>query len=232
MVDTATGRPIAPNDDRGLYNSDLELYYKVGYQGVGYRSIKPFPLGLQMIAGNPATATSSPQPVRNGSYPVHYYCESSVATDRERQSEGLGIPNCTSGEVLVMTIEFPQCWDGVNLRSTNGRSHVEYGNWQNTSASITPISDNAGCPPSHPESLPNLKMFVRWRVPSGTDTRNWRLSSDNYTNGPGGYSGHADYVFAWDPSAFQTIVNRCYVAQQDCSYQLGDGRYPLPLRGY
>ena len=126
MIDTATGRPIAPNDDRSVYNSDLEIYYKVGYQGVGYRDIKPFPNGLQMIAGNQASATSEPQRARNGEYPVTYYCEGAAATDRTRNNEGLGIPVCASGQVLVMDIDFPQCWDGVNLRAVNGRSHIEY----------------------------------------------------------------------------------------------------------
>ena len=224
MVDTANGRPIAPNDDRSLYNSDLEIYYKVGYQGVGYRDLVPFPNGLQMIAGNPASGTTPPSPARNGEFPVTYYCESSLATDRARQDEGTGIPICTSGEVLVMDIDFPQCWDGQNLRSANGRSHVEYGRWGGNEDGTTPISENRGCPPSHPVGMPHVEMFVRWRVPPGTDTRNWRLSSDNYTNSPGGYSGHADYVFAWDPSAFPTLKERCYVTQQDCGYQLGDGR--------
>jgi hypothetical protein len=234
MIDTASGRPIAPNDDRSVYNSDLEIYYKVGYQGVGYRDIKPFPNGLQMIAGNQASATSEPQRARNGEYPVTYYCEGAAATDRTRNNEGLGIPVCTSGQVLVMDIDFPQCWDGVNLRAVNGRSHIEYGRWHNGSSvpvGTTPISETAGCPPSHPVPMPHVEMFVRWRVPSGTDTRNWRLASDNYTTGPGGYSGHADYVFAWNATAFPTIVNRCYVAQQDCGYQIGDGRYPVTVRG-
>ncbi len=231
MIDTATGRPLAPNDDRSQYNSDLEIYYKVGYQGIGYRDIKPFPNGLQMIAGNPANATTAPSPARNGSRPVVYYCEGAASNDRTRNREGTNIPVCNSGEVLVMDIDFPQCWDGVNLRATNGRSHVTYGKWHNlNSGETTPISEDAGCPPSHPVSLPHIEMFVRWRVPAGTNTSNWRLSSDNYTNGPGGYSGHADYIFAWEDYAFPTLVTRCYAAQQDCGYQLGDGREPRWIR--
>lgn len=234
MIDTANGRPVAPNDDRSNAQSDLEIYYKLGYQGVGYDDVVPFPNGLQMIAGNPANATTRPALARNGEYPTTYYCEGPGPQDRTRQDEGQAIPVCTSGEVLVMTIDFPQCWDGVNLRSANGRSHVAYGRGYRTSTNEpvpnTPISEDRGCPPSHPVPMPHVEMFVRWRVPQGSDTRNWRLSSDNYTNGPGGYSGHADYVFAWNADIFPTIINRCYKARQDCGYQFGDGREPNAVR--
>jgi hypothetical protein len=230
MIDSSNGRPITPNDDRGSYNSDLEIYYKIGYQGIGYDSIEPFPEGFQMIAGNSANATTASPAVRGGKQPVHYYCESSAPDDRTRGREALHIPVCTSGEVLVMHIIFPQCWDGVNLSSTNGRSHVEYGIWNGDNLPNTPIGQSTGCPSTHPKSLLGVEMFVRYRVPQGTDTRNWRLSSDNYTNGPGGYSGHADYIFAWDPAAFPTIVQRCASKLRDCGYTLGDGRDLVTIR--
>jgi hypothetical protein len=205
MIESRTGRPITPNDDRGRYNSDLEIYYKLGYQGVESNEVRSFPDGIQIIAGNLASATSP----TNGSR-VKYWCEGSVDTDRTRNLEGYGIPRCTQGQVLVMHIDFPQCWDGVNLRSSNGRSHMAYGEW------------GVGCPSTHPVGLPSLAMFVRYRVQSG-DTSSWRLSSDKYSNGPGGYSGHADYIFAWPNKTFDTVVNRCYRTLLDCGYQLGDG---------
>jgi|GEM_PF-6124376 len=219
MVDSRNGRPITPNDDRGRYNSDLEIYYKLGYQGVGYRDVRPFPNGLQIIAGNSASATS---PTTDSK--VKYWCEGSVDVDRTRNLEGYAIPICTQGQVLVMNIDFPQCWDGVNLRSANGRSHMAYGQWRPGN-----VETSIGCPSSHPVGLPSIAMFVRYRVQSG-DTSSWKLASDNYSAGPGGYSGHADYVFAWPENSFQNVINNCYRRLIDCGYQLGDGREPRSPR--
>jgi hypothetical protein len=200
-----------------MWHSDLEIYYKLGYQGVGYQDVRPFPNGLQIIAGNASSATTGSTSSR-----VHYWCENSNQLDRI--SYGVAIPVCTQGQILTMGIDFPQCWDGVNLKTANGRDHMAYGTWQ-----PGPPATSTGCPSSHPVGLPHVEMFVRYHVASG-DTRAWRLSSDKYTSGPGGYSGHADYVFAWDETAFSTVVQRCYNTLFDCHYQLGDGREPASLR--
>ncbi|MDQ3065388.1 MAG: DUF1996 domain-containing protein [bacterium] len=216
MIDTTTGRPIAPNDDRSNYHSDLEIYYKLGYQGIGYTDVRPFPNGLQMIAGNTSSANS---PTPNSK--TKYWCENRTEPRVHLTAHLDYMPTCLAGQILTMSIDFPQCWDGVNLTSTNGRSHLTYGQWMaNVDARYT-----HGCPVTHPVGIPNVHMFIRYAVPSG-DTSRWRLASDNYTTGPGGYSGHADYIFAWDETAFPTVKERCYVAQLDCHYQLGDGREP------
>jgi len=216
IIDTSNGRPIRPNDDRSEYNSDLEIYYKLGYQGIGYQDVRPFPNGLQMIAGNASNATS-PTP---GSH-TKFYCETSDFWSRFGSlPESSSIPSCQRNYFVVMTIDFPQCWDGVNLTTPNGRSHLTYGTW---APGYSPTT--TGCPSSHPVGIPSVKMIVRWKVETnGTST--WKLASDNYSNGPGGYSGHADYIFAWEETAFPTVKRRCYEALLDCHYQLGDGRDP------
>ncbi len=219
MIDVPTGRPIAPNDDRSEYHSDLEIYYKLGYQGVGHRDIRPFPNGLQLIAGNSSTA-NAPTPNTK----TTYWCENRTQPRVELTARLSNIPNCSAGQILTMHIGFPQCWDGVNLTSTNGRSHMAYGTWQPGF-----YENTVGCPSTHPIGVPFIELFVRYAVTTG-DTSNWRLSSDNYTTGPGGYSGHADYIFAWDESAFTTVKERCYVVRVDCYYQLGDGREPRSPR--
>lgn len=219
MIESRTGRPIVPNDDRGQYNSDLEIYYKLGYQGVGYQDVRAFPNGLQIIAGNSATATG---PTENSR--VDYWCEGPVSTDRTRRLEGASIPRCNVGEVLTMHIDFPQCWDGRTLRSENGRSHMAYGTWHNNPTTTV------GCPSTHPVGLPSIAMFVRYRVKAGDDTSTWRLASDKYTSGPGGYSGHADYVFAWPKDSFEKIINNCYRTLSDCGYGFGDGTGPIEPR--
>lgn len=215
MIDRTNGRIIKPSDPRSIYNSDLELYYKLGYQGVGYEEVRPFPNGLHMIAGNSATA-SSPTPDNK----TKYWCETMDPVDRNHRLLGPSIPNCGPNQILVMEIQFPQCWNGRDLTSSNGRSHMAYGTWQPGENRYT-----RGCPSSHPIGLPFVQMFVRY--PTGSSgNANWRLASDRYTNGPGGYSGHADYMFAWDSQAFNLITQNCYRTRIDCAYNLGDGREP------
>lgn len=215
MIDSSTGKIIKPSDPRSRYNSDLEIYYKLGYQGIGYNDVRPFPNGLHMIAGNSAVATG---PTSNTK--TKYWCETMDPVDREHRLSGSAIPDCGRDQILVMEVQFPQCWNGRDLTSSNGRSHLTYGTWQ-------PHNDGTtrGCPSTHPVGLPFVQMFVRYYT-GDTGSANWRLSSDRYTNGPGGYSGHADYMFAWDEEAFPTIKRNCYQARIDCAYNLGDGREP------
>jgi len=117
---------------------------------------------------------------------------------------------------LVSSIEFPQCWDGVNLDSPNHKSHMAYGaGWP-----------DLGCPSSHPVPLAQITQNFRYRVPTG-GMASWRLSSDMYS-GPAGYSGHADWMNGWDPAVFQRVVTNCYRRGLDCQMNLlGDGQMLL-----
>lgn len=223
MVDSRNGRPIEPINDSNGYDSDLEIYYKVGYQGVRNSQIQEIPNGLHIIAGNPAAARSQAElegPSKlgyetagygssQGKYFVTYMCKDMYETPRSERLPSIPT-NCTAGNYLEMAILFPQCWDGRSLTSSNGRSHMAYGR-----------TNQGGCPTSHPVAIPEIEMFVTYRITSG-DTRYWRLSSDNYS-GPAGYSGHADYMFAWDNRAFTDLTRNCYRPNVNCGYSLGNG---------
>lgn len=126
---------------------------------------------------------------------------------------------------LVMLIDFLQCWDGVNLTALNRRSHLVYGEWKPLDSNNGFGRRTTGCPSSHPIGIPHIEMIVRWTVDT-TNSSNWKLSFDNYTSRPGGCSAHADYVFAWDDTAFLVAIDVCYHAYVDCCYSLGDGREP------
>lgn len=237
MVNGTNGRPLSMNGRNTVY-PDLEAYYKLGYQGVSHTATQPFPDGLQLIAGNSSTATG-PNTALNP--PVVYYCDGQSDGRRIQGPEQLYIPACPVGHAVTMHIKFPQCWNG-DLTSTNGRSHMTYGN-------SNPVLGPLGCPPSHPTAFPFVEMLVRYQVQAGEDSSRWRLASDKYTDPRGGFSGHADYIFAWDESAFgdpypndtyvddrdpqqpvtrpkEGVIKRCHNAQRDCHYQLGDGRLP------
>ena len=196
IIDTATGAPVVssdPNDPYVALNA-LQVYYKTGYRGVESEAVRNFPAGLRMIAGTAASTSAQPTNI------VHYSC------DDARLRSTLG--SCAPGQILVMSIVFPQCWDGVNLDSPNHKSHMAYA--------------SGGCPASHPVALPEITQNFRYKVPA-TGMANWRLASDMYS-GPAGYSGHADWMNGWDPAVFQRVVDNCYRGGFDCRMNLlGEG---------
>ena len=177
--------------------------------------IQPFPAGLRMVAGD--SMATSPQDVTR----IEWFCFTGPGFDTGVSQRGNLMPTCAPGQNVAMTIEFPQCWDGVNLDSPNHKSHMAFGvGWP-----------NGGCPRSHPVPLPQITELVRWKVPA-TGMAGWRLSSDMNRSEPAGQTAHGDWMNGWVPDVFATVVQRCYriptSGPRDCSMNLlGDGRMLL-----
>ena len=194
MIDTSNGAPIAP--------AYLQLYYKTGYNGVRPADVTVVPAGLRMIAGNSrATGPGSAQ------HKLDYECQ----TTQHGQLYPAIPRDCAPGELMNMQINFPQCWDGVNLDSPDHQSHM--------------AEASSGCPGSHPVAIPAITFNVKYLVPaSGTST--WRLSSDAYdASQPAGYSGHADWWNGWNEDIIRTVTQNCLQRALECHMDLmGDGR--------
>jgi len=184
MIDTRNGRPLAPGN--------IHVYYKTGYNGIADAAIKPWPKGFRMIAGASSSRVAQSQ--------IIYRCN-----DGPSQSF---IPTCNG--TVVMSVAFPQCWDGVNLSSPDHKSHVAY-------------PSGGRCPSSHPVPTPELTINVEYSTSYG-DSSTWRLSSD-INGAPAGSSGHADWINGWDEQLMNTwvthIINR---GLSGGSHMLGDGR--------
>jgi hypothetical protein len=199
------GRAVAPS-----YNM---IYYKSGFQGVEPAEVvSELPNGLAMIAGNAKATASQGEPSYNRR--VDWTCVSAGYTTRSAS-----IGNCAAGDELMAEIQFPQCWDGVRLSAVD-QSHVAYGTY------------GVGCPSTHPVALPSISFNVHWKVPAG-GTTGWRLSSDMYSGGPGGYSLHGDVILAWDPETARTWLNNCTRQNADCNVgQVTDTQRLLPFATY
>ncbi len=191
VIDTNGGAPIKPH--RGA------MYYKTGYGGVKPQDVKPFPKGLRMLAGD-AKATAAQEHAWWGC--AEYYLGHLAS-----------IPECGAGNHVIMTVTFPQCWNGKDLDSSDHRSHMAY-----------PVA-GTGCPDTHPVSIPEISFNIFYENPA-SGTAGWRLSSDMYdSNLPGGMSAHGDWMDAWMPEIVQTWVSNCSDKALDCSsHMLGDGR--------
>lgn len=197
VIDTKDGTPLKP--------SKILVYYKS--DEVGSANVRPYPAGLRMISGN--MNSSGPQPKTD------YGC---LGPNGEEQRFTSIPPDCGVGWTLEMTIDFPMCWDGVNLDSPDHKSHMSFTVWNNQARKSV-------CPASHPVGLPGLIEKIQYKVTEAGSTRRWRLSSDNYAaNLPGGYSIHADWFNGWDPAVQEIWIKNCLQASRDCHGNLlGDG---------
>lgn len=193
LIDIRTGQPLVP-----IVTS---FYYKLGYLGVKAGTVKSFPAGLRMIAGNSANTA----PIASADiWRIGLECVSGGGHQTS-------IPSCAIGDQLNVSVTFPQCWDGVNLDSPDHKSHMAY-------------ATGSGCPATHPVPLPEISLNSHYTISEANSGAFLKLSSDNYS-GPGGYSMHADWFNGWDPATNGAFVQSCINGNMDChTYLLGDGR--------
>jgi len=200
MVDTATGKPIAP--DFAVF------YYKQGYTLAPSSIIQPMPAGLRMIAGDPTNS-------KPGSPGVRFKCIGGPNNSNDQY--GSEIPNCDVGALVIQEIFFPQCWDGKNLDSPDHKSHMSY---------VVQLTGGYTCPSTHPVALPQVTFNISYTVQTKDSAKAWRLSSDTYdTSLPAGYSSHGDWFNGWKKDISDLWNAACVQATRDChAHLIGDGR--------
>ena len=197
IIDTKDGTPIKPDS--------IMVYYKTGH--ISGTNVKPFPAGLRMISGD----MKSTGPQENQAWNCY--------TPDGKEYTYKNIPElCPAGSTVVAGINFPFCWDGVNLDSPDHKSHMSFPVWNNDKRVVE-------CPTSHPVELPMITEQVKYLVKETGETARWRLSSDNYgTEKLGGFSLHADWFNGWDAKVQDIWVKNCLIANRDChGFLLGDG---------
>nr|WP_255645907.1 DUF1996 domain-containing protein [Actinoplanes polyasparticus] len=168
-----------------FYNGNTPVEPTTGifyYLGEGVRDdliaqTQPFPLGLRIVAGN-AKATGP-----NDNTLSRWSCLHAGEVGSSHD-----FVTCPPGTMLESYLDFPHCWDGVNLDSPDHKSHMAY-----------PV--NNACPPSHPVVVPKLRQVMRY--PVNGNPANFRLAS-----GPG-YTMHGDFFNAWPVAELARRVNDC-----------------------
>lgn len=110
-----------------------------------------------------------------------------------KNDDGTPTMICPTGEMIGFVTNTQTCWDGVNLWSPNGRSHVRY-----------PFRNNSGrsnlCPTGW-FRLPSFQLIIWFSQDGEDDTKNWYFSSDRVPGGTtykNGETGHSDWYGAWD----------------------------------
>ena len=144
-----------------------------------------FPSGLKMIAGD-AKATS-PQDRRI----TYWNCgvEGGIPPSETP-------PVCPDGrgQGLRLHVNFPSCWDGINLDSADHKSHMAY-------------PTGRTCPADHRVAVPVISLIYRYPVSGAHD---FALASG------GVYSAHADFFNAWIEPRLRLLVDQCLNRLRHC----------------
>jgi hypothetical protein len=154
------------------------FYYRAG--GKYHKSVKPFPAGLKIIAGNEGRVTWRCGQTDNGggSQNPPSRCDG----DNPRLGVRIIFPDC----VAVARNGKPR------LDSPDHKSHMTYSRL---------INGKVRCPRAFPRSVPVLTMNVTFPLP--TPQGEVTLSSGAAS------SMHADFFNAWDQEALAGLVVRC-----------------------
>jgi hypothetical protein len=104
---------------------------------------------------------------------------------------------CADGGVQRI-LEFPSCWDGVNLDSGNHRTHVVF------------PEDDGGCP-AGTQAVPRLRITLTYSVPSG---RSFALDSfPEQKHNP--ITDHGDFANVM-PERLMALAIDCINSGRDC----------------
>ncbi|NJQ17455.1 DUF1996 domain-containing protein [Streptomyces bohaiensis] len=170
------GEPVEPQQ---------ATFYYLG-EGVNQdvtERIQPYPEGLLMLAGNAVAGPDDPVIAR-------WSCLHAGEVEPSKD-----FVNCPEHSALESYLDFPQCWDGVNLDSPDHQSHMAY-----------PVAGE--CPETHPVPVPKMRQVVRY--PVNGDPSRFELAS-----GPG-YTMHADFINAWPQEELERRVRDCLNAIVKC----------------
>ncbi len=181
----------------GKGNAVVPYQIIIYYKTKSPQTVIPMPQGLQMIGGNDLDYSFETRSE------LHWSCGGSGKAYNLTNR----IPDC-GGDVINAAVQFPNCWDGVNLfkPAPDYTSHLLY------------VNESQPCPSSHPQRLPQISFLIYWRGADSVD--GWHLSSDDF-DVPGAVPGgslHADWWGAWNDEAIELWTFNCLRASRNCSY--------------
>ena len=180
-------------------------YQKTYYQTskVEQYPLHPFPAGLELLAGD-----------HHGSAPssrITFLCANGKGYSN-KAGEVCGLRKGGDAVQFNIGIQFPNCWDGVNLKPAHGHSNAAY-------------DVNGACPSDYPVKIPTVNMNVAYVLPQITslDTAKIQLSLDPIMDGEKReerwgsiYTAHADFMNGWTVEGAHYMTERCMNRGIDC----------------
>lgn len=217
------------NDPKTGDFESVELFYANVYYFFEPTNddIQPFPVGLQMLAGdamrrdppnvklmsnldpskgpvNPSKITCPRSDFNPPSWPANSNGLFAGVGDPNNKGEGIGFPdyNCNGyASPLRADVHFPSCYN-PKAGLTDFKNNMVY------------PSDNNGkqdCPKGYIH-VPHLFYESYWNTPKFADR--WQQGAGKqpfvFANGDvTGYSSHADFMAAWDEKLLKHIIDTC-----------------------
>jgi hypothetical protein len=181
-------------DGQFILPSEAAIYYT----RLTRAPVRPFPTGLEMVAGDGRAGTPQPERITFwdcGLIKTTFY---GPMIRNQDLATAVTVPRCPAATRLQLHVTFPDCWDGKKLASIDHKRHMAY-------------SRNGICPRRHPVAVPSISLIYQY--PPLTDGTVALASG-------GMYSGHADFVNAWDERALTRLIDRCLNVGRAC----GTGR--------
>ena len=173
------------------YGNDRDALFYYRRKGIqDGEKVSTIPDGLRIIIGN--MHAKSPQENRGiASGNIIFKCGPGSTEDLPHPPS-----NCPNDDNIVVSLRFPNCWDGRNLDSSDHFSHMAY-------------PDGNDCPSSHPVVIPRMESFFRYEVGPG------EIGEISFSSGPW-WTIHQDFFNAWDQGTLQGLINECINRGQDC----------------
>ncbi|WP_285749278.1 DUF1996 domain-containing protein [Lentzea sp. NBRC 105346] len=172
------GQPIAPDT--------VTIYY----QGIHDKEkAVAYPQGLRYVVGNSKATSPDQNPA------ARWSCTTQSPSDRN-------FLNCPPGTKVETYLDFPTCWNGRDLDSSNHRDHMAF-------------AVGLVCPASHPVVVPRLEFLITYPVNGTGLSLGGTVNGVNVTNAPG-YTFHGDFLNAWDAAELQRRVSNCINAGYVC----------------
>ncbi|HGY4334914.1 CBM96 family carbohydrate-binding protein [Klebsiella aerogenes] len=180
-------------------------YQKTYYQAtkVEQYPLHPFPSGLELLAGD-----------HHGSAPssrITFLCANGKGYSN-KAGEVCGLRKAGDAVQFNIGIQFPNCWDGVNLKPSHGHSNAAY-------------DVNGACPAGYPVKIPTVNMNIAYVLPQikSLDTAKIELSMDPVMNGDKReekwgsiYTAHADFMNGWTVEGAHFMTEHCMNEGMDC----------------
>ena len=134
-------------DQENPHNVGTELFparVQLVFKGNAASRVAAMPKFIRVITGDAKALTKGPANAN-----AKWTC--SGFTDRVTTK----YPLCPRGSSVVRVLDFPSCWDGQNIDSTNHRDHIKFPDAQGRCAAGT-------------KAVPALQMRLTYNVPRGS----------------------------------------------------------------